>query len=169
MIPVEWRDIPSCPWYEASNDWRIRRKAYELVPSDMNWYRIVCPWWRDNNYPVSVHRLVMEAFEWESDLVVNHKDWNRANNHLENLEYTTQSENLRHARSILWKKFWFMKWHKYNKRSIPIYAYKGWVLYKKYNSWVEASKDLWIAQPNIASVISWKRKSIRWFTFVKCI
>lgn len=42
-----------------------------------------------------VHRLVMAAFKGESDLVVNHIDGNKQNNALENLEYVTQSENVR--------------------------------------------------------------------------
>lgn len=164
-----WRDIPSCPWYEASDTGKIRRKAYELSPSNMAGYKIVCPWWRIKNTPVGVHRLVMEAFEWESWLVVNHKDWDKSNNNLDNLEYTTQAENLRHARSVLWKRFWFIKWHQWFKKAIPIEAFIDWVLYKKFNSWLDAARELWIAQPNIHAVLSWKRKTIRWFTFKKCI
>lgn len=45
-----------------------------------------------------VHRLVMEAFVGKMDnLQVNHKDGNKLNNKLENLEYLTQSQNLAHA------------------------------------------------------------------------
>lgn len=44
-----------------------------------------------------VHRLVMAAFFGESELTVNHKDGNPINNHISNLEYCTQAENLEHA------------------------------------------------------------------------
>lgn len=44
-----------------------------------------------------VHRLVMEAFHGPSKLDVNHKDGNKENNNLENLEYVTKSQNLKHA------------------------------------------------------------------------
>ncbi|CAE7513541.1 unnamed protein product [Symbiodinium necroappetens] len=47
-----------------------------------------------------VHRLVAATFLGKaesSELVVNHLDSNRANNHMENLEYATRSQNLSHA------------------------------------------------------------------------
>ena len=50
---------------------------------------------------VYVHRLVMAAFYGHSDLVVNHKDGNPLNNNIENLEYCTQIENMKHAREVL--------------------------------------------------------------------
>lgn len=44
-----------------------------------------------------VHRLVMEAFVGKSPLQVNHKDGNKLNNRLDNLEYVTARENIQHA------------------------------------------------------------------------
>ncbi|MEL4307410.1 NUMOD4 domain-containing protein [Joostella sp. CR20] len=44
-----------------------------------------------------LHRLVSMAFIGESDLDVNHRDGNKANNKLSNLEYLTRSENHYHA------------------------------------------------------------------------
>ena len=42
---------------------------------------------------VQVHRLVAQKYHGVSDLTVNHKDGNRQNNHKDNLEYMTVSEN----------------------------------------------------------------------------
>lgn len=44
-----------------------------------------------------VHRLVLLAFEGDSPLTVNHKNGNKDDNTLENLEYMTNVENLKHA------------------------------------------------------------------------
>ena len=40
-----------------------------------------------------VHRLVMLSFHGPSNLLVNHKDYNRKNNRLDNLEYVSHQEN----------------------------------------------------------------------------
>lgn len=46
---------------------------------------------------VYVHQLVLRAFLGYSDLQVNHIDGIKTNNHISNLEYVTQSENMKHA------------------------------------------------------------------------
>ncbi|MGW8116577.1 endonuclease [Staphylococcus xylosus] len=47
----------------------------------------------------SVHKLVLTAFDFNSDknLVVNHKDGNKYNNCLSNLEWLTIKQNTKHA------------------------------------------------------------------------
>ena len=51
-----------------------------------------------------VHRLVAAAFIGPSQLQVNHKDGKKSNNKLENLEYCTSAENIRHCIDVLGKK-----------------------------------------------------------------
>lgn len=51
-----------------------------------------------------VHRLVMLAFVGDSDLEVNHKNANRTDNRLENLEYLTVKENRNYAYRVLGKR-----------------------------------------------------------------
>lgn len=50
-----------------------------------------------------VHRLVAEAFigEIKRGYSVNHKDGNKANNRVENLEIVTYSENVKHSYRVL--------------------------------------------------------------------
>ena len=43
------------------------------------------------------HRLIAATFLGESKLFVNHKNLNKSDNRIENLEYVTQLENVRHA------------------------------------------------------------------------
>ena len=54
----------------------------------------------------SIHRLVAETFleNPENKLEVNHKDSNRANNSVNNLEWVTKSENIQHSYSYGSKK-----------------------------------------------------------------
>jgi len=54
-----------------------------------------------------VHRLVLETFVGKSkDKQGNHKDYNRQNNKLDNLEWMTAKENAKHRRK---KKTWDTK------------------------------------------------------------
>jgi hypothetical protein len=59
--------------------------------------------WKDNKGSTrAVHRLVAQTFipNWLDKPFVNHKDANRANPHKNNLEWCTQSENIKHAYNI---------------------------------------------------------------------
>lgn len=47
-----------------------------------------------------IHRLVLMAFVGYSDLQSNHIDGIKSNNHIDNLEYCTGSENVKHAFKI---------------------------------------------------------------------
>lgn len=68
--------------------------------------RLIKPWPDTQGYlqvylgrrrPIAVHRLVMEAFVGKDDRHVNHKNSIKTDNRIENLEYVTHTENLRHA------------------------------------------------------------------------
>lgn len=87
--------------YEVSSTGIIRNaktKKY-IVQSTINGYFRV-NLWKENKYKTRrVHRLVAEAFipNPKNKRTVNHKDGNKQNNCVENLEWMTHSENNKHA------------------------------------------------------------------------
>jgi len=76
----------------------------------------------------SVHRLVAKAFipNPENKATVNHKDGNPSNNHIDNLEWNTRSENQKHSFRVLGRnpvKSGMGKFGKLNGNSIPVLQY----------------------------------------------
>ena len=97
-----WRTIPSFPVYSASNLGRIRNdRTGRIMHVYMNPRGYLSLSLRRDNTQVmaSVHRLVAEAFLGgpHPDFDVNHIDGDKTNNVLENLEWCTRGENIRHA------------------------------------------------------------------------
>lgn len=72
---------------------RILKQGESIYPL-VNLYK------KGKNKVIYIHTLVTEAFlgKKRKGLVVNHKDGNRNNNNIKNLEYCTQKENMIHAR-----------------------------------------------------------------------
>jgi hypothetical protein len=116
-----WKEIQGFEGrYEISTDGRIRtverlqryllrnkQPAMRLIPAHFlstqlqnKGYRIVHLWKDDRRYVKTVHRLVALAFlpnpQRKKD--VHHRDRNRANPALLNLEWLTRSENLKRIR-----------------------------------------------------------------------
>jgi hypothetical protein len=109
-----WLPIPSLNnLYEASNFGRIRRSANDkrrksITPGHIlkqqinkrNGYLIVTARPEINKQVnIRVHRIIAEAFygKCPEGFVVNHKDGNKENNCIENLEYVTPAQNNQHA------------------------------------------------------------------------
>lgn len=71
-----------------------------------NEYLVVNLYKNNKGKNMFVHRLVAEAFldNFNKELEVNHKDGNKQNNCIENLEMLTRSENQKHAYEVLGKK-----------------------------------------------------------------
>ncbi len=92
-------------FYEVSNLGRIR-SLYTGCRSGIiksfirSGYVYVCFYKKDRNpKSAAVHRVVATSFllNPENKACVNHKDFNKLNNTLENLEWATHSENSMHA------------------------------------------------------------------------
>lgn len=109
----EWRDIPGCPGYQASDLGRVRscrKKGYGLSKGLGKWH-IMTP--HDHSYQLSVGlrfnkrrrqvgvgRLVLEAFvgPCPEGMECCHNDGDRLNNHLENLRWDTHTANVEDSR-----------------------------------------------------------------------
>ena len=73
------------------------------APTKKGYYRIVLQT-SEGRKTFQLHLLVLMTFnpvENMENLEVNHKDGDKSNNKLENLEWMTQSENTAYSRSIL--------------------------------------------------------------------
>jgi len=89
---------------------------------------------KDITYPV--HRLVARVFlpeTYKEGLTVNHKDGNRFNNNVNNLEWCTRSENELHSHHVLGKQ----PWNKGTKGLMP----KEWKPERK-AIYIQRNKDM---------------------------
>lgn len=92
------------PWYYVSTYGKIYSKLYDCLIRDRfigRGYKVVTLRKSDNK-PIDllVHRLVLLTFSPISnpdDYQVNHIDTDKTNNHISNLEWCTNSENMIHA------------------------------------------------------------------------
>lgn len=108
MMNEEWRDIVGYEgYYQVSSLGRVRsldRLNSRGVPlignimksnSNNKWYKVVILNKNSNKKTFKIHRLVAKAFihNPENKPFVNHKDENKNNNNVDNLEWVTPKEN----------------------------------------------------------------------------
>lgn len=96
-----WKDIKGYEGiYKISNKGRVKNKKGELLnSSSSNGYQYIGLNKEGKRKNKCVHRLVAQAFidNYSENLDVNHKDFNRSNNNVENLECVTRGENFRYS------------------------------------------------------------------------
>lgn len=103
-----WKDVIGYEdYYQVSNLGNVKRKSKDkkIKPykgGKNGAYNHVCICENGNQKSVLLHRIVATAFipNVENKPQVNHKDGNKKNNAVENLEWVTNKENTIHAFSI---------------------------------------------------------------------
>jgi hypothetical protein len=97
----DWKVYPSNAKYEASRDGRVRNTETNRIlrASDSNGYSSVVLFSPSGRTTTLMHRIVAETWlpPENASLVVNHKDANKTNNHIDNLEWVTLSQNTIHS------------------------------------------------------------------------
>lgn len=109
----EWKPIPDYPDYEVSNQGRFRRspkappaqgsKPGTVIKSSPNsdGYGVVSLRKDGKTLNVRAHTMVAKVWmpdKWKDGMTVNHKDRDRLNNAVDNLEVVTWSANVGHGR-----------------------------------------------------------------------
>ena len=99
------KPVNGIDYYYVSKDGKVYSvrtpKLKELKGRDCNGYRTVTLTDADGVHQLYIHRLVAKAWlpHWSDNMEVNHKDMDKTNNSVDNLEWVTHMENVRHARA----------------------------------------------------------------------
>ncbi len=100
---MKWKNIKTHPHYQVSETGLVRKTDCETVIGQWKNHDIYfCVKLRNPRKDLFVHRLVALAFipHREGKKSVNHIDCNPENNHVSNLEWCTQKENVQHSRAL---------------------------------------------------------------------
>lgn len=101
----EWKIINDYPDYAISNDGKVKSLRYnKILRGSTNAHYLYVNLVK-NKKPktTAIHTIVMEYFgpeKPEQNMVIDHVDGNKHNNHIDNLEWVTISENTRRSYGI---------------------------------------------------------------------
>ena len=165
----EWKDIPG---YEGlykisnfgnfkkirfiNNICNIPKEKYISKKYNNKGYEIVILYKNGTSKTKLLHRIVASLFlsNYSKDLEVNHKDGNKKNNNVSNLEMVTRKENVRHAIN---NNLWISP----NKNRFGSASYKALKvemldkdsekIIKKFNSIIEAS--MFLGKTNSSNIV----------------
>lgn len=106
-IDEQWIIIADAPNYAVSSEGRVQNLVTGRILKDgpnSGGYPCVKLYANGKNSQYRVHRLVMNAFCPTDDpsLTVNHIDRDKTNNSIQNLEWVSHNDNIKHAAELGW-------------------------------------------------------------------
>lgn len=145
----EWRPIKGYERYEISNQGEVKNsKTNRILKKDSSrkYYEVAL----SKNGKVkkfSIHRLVAEMFipNPENKPQVNHKDGNKLNNNVSNLEWVTISENILHSYSNnlqIHNQLGKFGWHSFRGKPVKQIDILSGEIIKEYGSMGDAARQL---------------------------
>ncbi len=154
-----WKSINEASNYEISDKGEVRNKVTKYILkgrlNKSGYLQVSIKIDKDNAFHNRyIHRLVAEYFlpQVEENLIINHKDGNKQNNKVENLEQVTQSKNIQHAHDHHLIK-------RTSNRRVGMFDKDGQLI-QEFNSIVEAYKTLnKPSRVNIDNAIQGKQKT----------
>lgn len=154
MIQI-WKVIKDYPMYSVSNLGSIKNNKTGRILKQLNDNRGYLQVRLYNNGKAKtykVHKIVFETFKGKitNKMVINHKDGNKYNNSLKNLEGVTQQYNVLHAIN------------KGNFYLRPVYCHETG---KEYTSLAEVSRELNVDAGNVQKVCAGKCKHTKGYHF----
>lgn len=139
--------------YEISSKGNVRLCNGKILKGQIDYgYKSIILTKNKRRHKEKVHRLVATTFipNPMNYPLVNHKDENPLNNHVENLEWCTYKYNTNYGSCIARRS---SKLHK------KVLQYSGTIFLRSWNSIKQAAKELNIDNSSISKVASGKRKT----------
>lgn len=177
IIMEEFKDVKWYEWfYQVSNLWRVKSLyCYKWNIWRILRYALWTKWypqvalqktekWIKTKKSIAIHRLVALAFipRIENKPQVNHIDWDKTNNNVDNLEWCDNWENIKHSYDFLWRSKIRPKHSEETKIKLwkRVWQYNlDWNLIKIWDTVMLASNNLWCNHSSICKVCTWIKKT----------
>ena len=161
-IPLDWYIL-----YSNGEIYSSKNNIYLKQRANRAWYKQCKLCINGKIKMFDVHRLIAKAFiqNQENKATVNHKNWKKLDNSVENLEWMIYKENTRHAIDKLWLKIWSwdVSWSK-NWKAKKTWQYtKDWLLLKIRDYAKEWANEIGKSHSLITACCRGERQTAWWY------